>query len=226
MSAQIIQQIDRPDPGVVERLGDHSAADVHEAMGKTGAMAPEMSLRTAGAPVCGTATTVRLPAGDNLMIHVGARVADPGDVLVIEAETTRAATWGELATRNAMRKGLAGVVSDGNVRDIDAVSDLEFPVFSPAVSQTGAVKGTPGSVNIDVSVGGTVVSPGDVIIGDADGVTVVPKDEAAAVADAADDHLERENGIRERIENGESLYEIAGFDETLAEHGLGPLADE
>lgn len=220
MTEKIVQEIDRPDPQVIERLSRHSAADVHEAMGKTGAMAPKMSLRTTGAPVCGPATTVRLPAGDNLMIHVGARVADPGDVLVIEAETTRAATWGELATRNAMRKGLEGVVSGGNVRDIEQITELGFPVFSPAVSQTGAVKKTPGLINLDVSVGDVVVSPGDIIVGDADGVTVVPKDDAAAVTDAADDHLKHENGIRERIESGESLYEIAGFDDLLEENGI------
>jgi 4-hydroxy-4-methyl-2-oxoglutarate aldolase len=225
MEPEINREIHRPDPEIVERFGTHSAADVHEAMGKRNAMEPEISLRTSGAPVCGPATTVRLPAGDNMMIHVGIELAKPGDVLVIEAETTRAATWGELATRYAMKKGLAGVVSSGNVRDIDAVTELGFPVFSPAVSQIGAVKETLGSVNVDVSVGDAIVSPGDVIVGDTDGVTVVPGDAAEDVVDAADAHLERENRLRERIENGESLYEISGYDDVLVDHGLEPIVD-
>ena len=226
MNAQIVEDIDRPSQDVVDSLAEHSAADVHEAMGDGGAMEPSISLRTAGVPMCGPATTVRLPAGDNMMIHVGARVAKPGDVLVIAADTTRAATWGELATRNALRKGLAGVVSAGNVRDVDAVSDLEFPVFSPAVSQVGAVKETPGSVNIPVSVGDVVVNPGDIIVGDRDGVTVVPRERAAEVAVETDERLEHENAIRKRIQDGESLYDITNLDERVTSHGLQSLAEE
>ena len=226
MNAQIVENIDRPSQDVVDSLAEHSAADVHEAMGDGGAMEPSISLRTAGVPMCGPATTVQLPTGDNMMIHVGARVAEPGDVLVIAADTTRAATWGELATRNALRKGLAGVVSAGNVRDVDAVSDLEFPVFSPAVSQSAPVKKTPGSVNVPVSVGNVVVNPGDIIVGDSDGVTVVPRERAEAVLAKADERLERENEIRERIENGESLYDITNLDELITSHGLQSLAED
>lgn len=219
MIQSIVTDVARPSAEALEELYGHSAADVHEAMDKTGAMSPEISRRT-GDYVCGPATTVRLPTGDNMMIHVGANVAEPGDVLVIEASTTSAATWGELATRNALRKGLEGVVSGGNVRDTEPIDELGFTVFGKAVSHVGAVKKTPGWVNIPVTVGDQVVNPGDVVVGDADGVTVVPQEDVGEVAEAVDAHEEKEDEIRRRIEDGESLFSIAGFGEMLAEHGI------
>lgn len=223
MSPKIVQNIPRPDEDDIDALSEMGAADVHEAMEKTGAMAPEISQVTGDTSICGPATTVKLPAGDNMMIHIGANLAASGDVLVIEADTTRAATWGELATRNAMRKGLEGVVSGGNVRDVDAIHDLGFSVFSRAVSHKGAVKETPGSVNIPITVGDTVVNPGDIVLGDADGVTVVPRDEVSSVVDRTHEHVAKEDEIRDRITDGEALFDIAGFDELLAEHEVAEV---
>lgn len=225
MNKKIVEEIQRPDEEIINSIEGHSSADVHEAMGKTKALAPEINLRTSGVPICGPAVTVDLPIGDNLMVHVGSRVANEGDVLVISAGTDRGATWGELATRNAIRKGLKGVVSSGNIRDIEAVSNLEFPVFSSSVSQIGAVKETSGSVNIPVSIGGVIVNPGDLIVGDRDGVTVIPKEEAENVLKQSEDHLDKENEIRERIESGESLYEIKNYDDIIMSEGLQSLLD-
>lgn len=219
MTAEINRDVDRPSEDVVETLREVSAADVHEAMDKTGALSPDIA-RVTGETLCGPATTVRLPTGDNMMVHVGAKLARPGDVLVIEANTTTAATWGELATRNALRKGLEGVVSSGNVRDVEAVDELGFPVFGRAVSQMGAVKETPGSVNVPVAVGDEVIEPGDVVVGDADGVTVAPGERAGEVAEAAVEYREREDEIRRRIEDGESLFEITDYEALLAEHDV------
>ncbi|MFC7157506.1 4-carboxy-4-hydroxy-2-oxoadipate aldolase/oxaloacetate decarboxylase [Halomarina halobia] len=215
MTRKIITDIDRPTEELLASFRGHSAADVHEAMGKTNAMSPEIGRVTGRRTICGPATTVRLPTGDNMMIHVGSHLARPGDVLVIEARTTRAATWGELATRNALQRELEGVVSSGNVRDVDAIDDLGFPVFSRAVSQIGAVKETVGSVNVPVTVGEVVVDPGDIVVGDADGVTVVPRREARDVLDRLEAHVEREESIKQRIDRGEALFDIAGFDELL-----------
>lgn len=217
---EINGEIVRPDPQVIDAFREHSAADVHESMDKQGSLGPEITRVTGDRTLCGPATTVRLPAGDNMMIHVGARLANPGDVLVIAADTTRAATWGELATRNALRKGLEGVVSAGNVRDVEEIDELGFPVFARSVSQTGAVKQTPGSVNVPVPVGDQVINPGDIVLGDANGVTIIPRERAEETLEAAEKHRQYENDIRDRIEDGESLYDIAGFDELLAEHGI------
>lgn len=208
MTVPVVEHIERPPPDVVDALRDASSADVHEAMDKTGAMAPEITPATDTAALCGPAVTVRLPPGDNMMIHAAAKLAKPGDVLVIAAETTRAATWGELATRNAVRNGLEGVVSGGNVRDVERIDDIGFPVFSRAVSQSGATKQTPGPINVPVSVGDVVVNPGDIVVGDADGVTVVPRERAATVVDALADKTSQEAAVRDRIERGDELFDV------------------
>lgn len=208
MTAIIVEDVVRPPEYIVESFRDESAADVHEAMNKTGAMAPEIEPATDATAICGPAVTATLPAGDNMMIHLAAKLAQPGDVLVIASETTRGATWGELATRNAVRKGIEGVVSDGNVRDVDRISELDFPVFGRAVSQSGATKKTPGSVNVPVSVGGVVVRPGDIVVGDADGITVVPQHRAEETIEALQEKTEAEERIRERLAEGDELFDV------------------
>lgn len=220
MSVPVIESIDRPPETLVDAFRGASSADVHEAMGKSGAMAPVITPATDATEICGPAVTVRLPPGDNMMIHVAAKLATPGDVLVIAASTTRAATWGELATKNALQNGLEGVVSDGNVRDVERIEDLNFPVFSRAVSQSGATKKTPGPVNVPVSVGGLIVDPGDIVVGDADGITVVPQDKAERVINAFDEKETQEEAIRERIEDGEELFDILLGDDGLDDHDV------
>nr|WP_233340968.1 4-carboxy-4-hydroxy-2-oxoadipate aldolase/oxaloacetate decarboxylase [Haloprofundus sp. MHR1] len=226
---EIVRDVERPDSAITDSFRDVSAADAHEAMDKSNAMAPRIAPVDAAHRLCGPACTVRVPPGDNLMVHVGSQVAEPGDVLVIAAETTRAVTWGELLTLNAVERGIQGVVTAGNVRDVAALSELEFPVFAAAVSQAGAVKETPGSVNVPVTVGDVVVNPGDIVVGDADGVTVVPKDDAEAVLDRATELADREAQTRERLANGESLYEIGGYGERIESLGgpaLGSDSDD
>lgn len=210
MSDRIVEDFVRPSREIVEFFENAAAADVHEAMGKQGAMAPEITPATSNTAVCGPAVTVALPPGDNAGIHLASALAAPGDVIVIATETTHAATWGELATRNAINAGIAGVVSDGNVRDVDAIDELGFPMFSRAVGQNGAVKQRPGSVNVPVTVGGIVVSPGDIVVGDADGVTVVPCERAANVREATKAKIEAEAELRARMDAGESLPDLLG----------------
>lgn len=201
----IVRDFQRPDPEHVESLAEYDAAIVHEALGKRNAMAPEIAPIRSGATVCGPACTVRIPPGDNAMVHLAADLAEPGDVLVVAAESHRAAVWGELATRNAQQQDLAGLVTDGNVRDAAYLAESEFPVFAPTVSQAGAVKETPGSVNVPVSVGDVTVAPGDIVIGDEDGVTVVPRRELHATIEAAEAVVDHEADLRRQIAEGRSL---------------------
>ena len=210
MSDRVVEDFVRPPPDIVEFFEDAAAADVHEAMDKRGAMAPEITPATSNTAVCGPAVTVALPPGDNAGIHLASALAASGDVLVIATETTHAATWGELATRNAIDAGIAGVVSDGNVRDVEAIDELGFPVFSRAIGQNGAVKRRSGSVNVPVTVGGIVVSPGDIVVGDADGVTVVPRERAANVRKATRAKVEAEASLKDRMAAGESLPDLLG----------------
>jgi 4-hydroxy-4-methyl-2-oxoglutarate aldolase len=211
----VVRDFERPDRETIDALGESDAASVHEALGERTAMDPEVGPINEEATVCGPACTVRVPPGDNAMVHLASDLAEPGDVLVVATESCRAAVWGELLTRNAKRQELGGLVTDGNVRDTDHLSESEFPVFSAAVSQAGAVKETPGSVNVPVSVGGVAVRPGDIVVGDRDGVTVVPReaaDDAAAAAAAIADH---EATLRARIDEGETLADLLGIHDLI-----------
>ncbi|QLG61146.1 4-carboxy-4-hydroxy-2-oxoadipate aldolase/oxaloacetate decarboxylase [Halorarum salinum] len=211
----VVEAVERPPESLVEEFRGLASSDVHEAMGKRGAMSPEITPATGNVALCGTAVTVSLPPGDNAGVHLASSIADPGDVLVVEAETDRAATWGELTTRNAMNAGIEGVVSGGNVRDVDGIDELGFAVFSRSVGQNGAVKQRPGSVNVPVGVGGVVVTPGDLVIGDADGVTVVPRERAAAVLEAAREKEAAEAELRRRMDEGEELPDLIGVGDLL-----------
>lgn len=217
MQNTVIRTIDRPTDDLLDFFADQTAADIHEAMGKRGAMTAEVDAAAGPPSLCGPAVTARIPPGDNTMVHVASHVAKPGDVLVFESETTATATWGELATRNALRKDLGGVVSDGNVRDVEAIDELGFPVFSRAVSQRGARKEGNGAVNVPVSVGGVLVNPGDIVVGDRDGVTVVPQESAKAVKEKTETQRAQEDELRKKIADGESLYDHLGIDQLLAE---------
>lgn len=225
MQETVIRHIVRPDDELLAFFSEQTAADVHEAMGKRGAMAPEIGPAAGPPRLCGPAVTARIPPGDNTMVHVTANVAEPGDVLVFESSTTTTASWGELATRNALRKGLGGVVSGGNVRDIEAIDELGFPVFSRAVSQSGARKEGNGSVNVPVSVGGTLVKPGDIVVGDADGVTVVPQEDAEKVRAATETKRHAEDEHRAAVADGASLYDRIGIQELLEENGVREIEE-
>jgi len=118
-----------------------------------------------------------------------------------------------------MRRGIDGIVTGGNVRDSAWLSGSEFSVFAPALAG-GSRQGDAGSVNVSVVVGDVSVSPGDIVVGDADGVTVVPRQEAATILEATERKVEHEEDIRRRIDDGESLCEILGLEETLVDHDI------
>jgi 4-hydroxy-4-methyl-2-oxoglutarate aldolase len=216
----IVRDFDRPSKEVISELSEYSTADIHEALGKTNAMAPDIGPISGEETVCGPACTVQVLPGDNMMVHAGVDYAQKGDILVVATASDRAAVWGELSTLNAQKQGLAGFVSDGNVRDSAWLANNEFPVFAPTISQAGAVKETPGSVNVPVAVGGVVVSPGDIISGDSDGITVVPRENASEILEATKAKADQEDYLRRQIYEGESLYELLNLDKKIAEHDV------
>jgi RraA family protein len=155
------------------------------------------------APLAGTAVTVRTRAGDNLAIHRAFDFCRPGHVLVVDGEgDTGRALVGEIMSRYAESIGIAGLVIDGAIRDVGAISRRSFPVFARAASHRGPYKSGPGEINIPVSVGGMVVNPGDVVVGDADGVIAIPPTDLEVVAAAAAVKAEQEAADLIAIERG------------------------
>ena len=221
MTPTIVRTIARADPGDISRLGAAGVATVHEAQGRSGLLRPYMRPIYAAARVAGSAVTVLCGPGDNLMIHAAIAVVQPGDVLVVTtfSESTDG-MFGELLAQSCLAHGVAGLVIDAGVRDTTELTALGFPVWSKAVSAQGTSKTIAGSVNVPIVCAGASISPGDVIVGDADGVVVVPRDSAAAVVAAVDQRLAKEDRTRERLKAGELGLDIYGLRDVLAQRGV------
>ncbi len=169
--------------------------------------------------VCGHAVTVRVRAGDNLLIHKALEMLEAGDVLVVdgEADVTRALV-GEIMLTTAQVRGAVGFVIDGAVRDIDAFESLAFPCWARGVSLRGPYKEGPGSINVPVTVGGMLVNAGDIVVGDSDGLVVVPVNLAAEVAAAAKEKIRVEQETLAAIRAG--TYSGAWVDAVLKQKGF------
>jgi len=162
-----------------------------------------------GAHMCGPAVTVRTYPGDWAKPVEAIDLCKPGNVLVIDAGNSTPAVWGELATHSAIVKGLAGLVVWGAIRDTPEIARLGFAAFSSLVSaNAGEPKGF-GELNVPITVGGQTVNPGDWVVGDDDGVMVLPRGQAVELANRAMDVLEKENRLRAEIEGGKTLSEVA-----------------
>ena len=207
--------VDRPDPELVAAFEGVPSSIVSDVTGNAGvAMDAGVGPAYRGVETVGTALTVRATPGDNLIIHRAITMAEPGDVLVVDGDGyTGTAYVGELMCASCRAHGLAGMVVDGAVRDVEDIADMGFPLYCRGVSPEGPLKRAPGSINVPVSCGGVAVSPGDIVVGDGDGVSVVPADDAETVLEAAREKLATEADLRERVDAGEYLYDIGGFDE-------------
>jgi 4-hydroxy-4-methyl-2-oxoglutarate aldolase len=221
MKPTIVRSIARPEPEVIRRLGELGVATVHEAQGRAGLMKPYMRPIYSTAKVAGPAVTVLSHPGDNLMIHAAVEICQPGDVLVVAlvSESTDG-MFGELLASSVRARGVAGVVIDAGVRDVADLTEMKFPVWAKAICAQGTVKETAGSVNVDVVCAGAVVHPGDVIIGDLDGIVVVPREQAAEVARLGGERLAKEQRSRERLSSGELGIDIYGLRAKLASLGV------
>jgi RraA family protein len=178
----VIDDFIRVAPGLVEAAKEFPASILADVAGRRGTLSSRIAPLAPTMRISGPALTIEVRPGDNLMIHAAMAMAKPGDVLVIDGngdETT--ALMGEIMISACMRIGIAGVVIDGSVRDIEAICALGFPTYAVGANPNGPNKLAPGRVNWPVSVGGTSVAPGDLIVADADGVVVIERSKVESV---------------------------------------------
>ena len=216
-----VRSVRRPPAAAVAQLAKFGVATIHEAMGRTGLLAPYMRPIYRGARLCGPAVTVFGHPGDNWMLHVAAELLEKGDVVVMGfSSATEDGMFGELLATSFRARGGAGLIIDAGVRDTAELEQMKFPVWSKVVHAKGTIKATVGSVNVPVICAGALVHPGDVIVADDDGVVVVLAAKAAEVAAAAQAREDKEAATRVRLAAGELGLDIYGMRDKLKAAGL------
>jgi 4-hydroxy-4-methyl-2-oxoglutarate aldolase len=208
----------RLDAALLGRFQGLATPNLADAMGRFNFMDAGIQSRT-GLPLFGLAVTVNARPADNLMIHKALQVAAPGDIVVVNTcGNTTSAVFGELRCNTAVAARLGGIVVDGAIRDVDGLTSLGFPAFSRSVCAGGCDKDGPGEINVAISCGGTVVMPGDIVVGDRDGVAVVPRAHAEEVLSLVSALVQRETKRVAEIKAG-GLFR-AEIDESLRRHGV------
>ena len=178
----VIRDIQRVDPATVAKAAEYPSSILADVAGRRGALSGRIAPLAPSMRFAGPAITVEVRPGDNLMIHAAMAIARPGDVLVIDGKgDLSSALMGEIMSQQCVALGVVGVVIDGAVRDSEAIRELGFPMFAAGLNPNGPTKSVSGRLNHPISIGGVSVNPGDLVVGDADGVTVIERHKAAAM---------------------------------------------
>jgi 4-hydroxy-4-methyl-2-oxoglutarate aldolase len=227
MKPVIVTDPPRADSEQVARLADYGVATVHEALGRSGLLGPDLRPLQDGARIGGTAVTALCWPGDNLMIHAAVEQCREGDVLVVTTTSPcRDGLFGELFATALRYRKVAGLVINTGVRDVAELRALGFPVWSAAVSAQGTVKATAGAVNVPVVIGGQVIRPGDAILADDDGVMRVRREDVQSGLEASRARLEKEAAAREAFAQGQLGLDRYGLREKLEALGVRYLTAE
>lgn len=217
----VIKKIERVNRDLIERLSQFSSATVYEANGQKGAMLSYIKPIDEDMKICGPAFTVLSRAGDNLMLHKAISIAEPGDVLVVNiGDYEEAGAWGEIATVAAMERGIKGLIIDGGVRDTQAIKSLGFPVFCRSISIKATTKKLLGYINHPITCGGVTVNPGDIVLGDADGVVVIKREDVEEVIKRAAERENFERRVIEELRKGKLTIDLLNLRQVLEREGL------
>jgi 4-hydroxy-4-methyl-2-oxoglutarate aldolase len=217
----IVTGITRADLAVVDQLAGLGVATVHEAIGRAGYLGPGLRPIQDGTRTGGTAVTALCWPGDNLMIHAAVEQCQAGDLLVVTtASPSTDGMFGELLATSLAARGVRGLVIEAGVRDVAELREMGFGVWSAAVSAQGTVKETAGAVNVPICVGGQIITPGDAIIADDDGVVCVPRGEVGAALTAARSRADKEERNRAELVAGQLGLDLYGLRDKLAALGV------
>jgi 4-hydroxy-4-methyl-2-oxoglutarate aldolase len=217
----VINKIERPSREIIDRFRTIGSATVHEASGRKGAVDARIKPIARGVRICGPAVTVQCHPGDNLMLHKALERAQPGDVLVASVGGLyEAGYWGGLMATSAQARQLGGLAIDGCIRDSEEIVAMGFPIFCRGFSIRGTAKAVLGLINHAIVFGGVLVHPGDLILGDDDGIVVVDRKECAAVIEKSIERKHAEEKKAEQLKAGISSVELNKLEKVFATLGL------
>lgn len=216
MNGIVYNRIRRVEREIIEEFKKTPTTVVSDAMSRMNSMCAEIKPIIEGVNIAGSAVTVQCIAGDNLMVHKAIYVAESGDVIVVDARGYKdTSVWGSIMTKACKIRNIEAVVIDGSIRDIRENREEKYPIFCKAIVPAGSQKNWGGNINVPIQCGGVQVSPGDIIVGDDDGVVVVPRDRAKEVLQKAKEIIKREREWINGVKDGRTTLEVIGLEKKI-----------